>query len=161
MVFVRELVPRQAIAFIARTCYGEPYLALPMRHKIELSDSGIKVEYGWRRQGRWEMLRGTGEGMAQEIEPGSEAEFITEHYWGYTGCGIGCNEYEVEHPRWRVWPGVNAEFDADIGSLYGPQFAEPLSGKPISAFIAEGSPIIVRGKSAIQPLLTEDHAWRE
>src|SRR5256885_2166451 len=28
VVFVRELVPRRAIAFIARTFYGEPYSAL-------------------------------------------------------------------------------------------------------------------------------------
>src|SRR3984893_14226854 len=30
VVFVRELVPKRAIAVIARTFYGEPYFALPM-----------------------------------------------------------------------------------------------------------------------------------
>jgi uncharacterized protein YqjF (DUF2071 family) len=34
VVFVRELVPRRIIALIARTFYGENYLALPMKHDI-------------------------------------------------------------------------------------------------------------------------------
>src|SRR3989475_6438712 len=34
VVFIRELVPRRAIALIARTFYGEHYVALPMRHAI-------------------------------------------------------------------------------------------------------------------------------
>ena len=38
VVFVRELVPRRAIALVARTFYGEPYLALPMRHALEHKD---------------------------------------------------------------------------------------------------------------------------
>jgi uncharacterized protein len=35
VVFVRELVPRRAVALVARAFYGEPYLALPMKHEIE------------------------------------------------------------------------------------------------------------------------------
>src|SRR5438105_3314941 len=35
VVFVRELVPRRAIALVARLFYGEPYLGLPMRHRLE------------------------------------------------------------------------------------------------------------------------------
>ena len=34
VVFVRELIPRRAIALVARAFYGEPYVALPMRHGI-------------------------------------------------------------------------------------------------------------------------------
>src|SRR4030095_3417706 len=43
--FVKEIVPRRAIAYIARTFYGEPYEAWAMRN----SRSDINVEYGWRR----------------------------------------------------------------------------------------------------------------
>jgi len=35
VVFIRELVPRRAIALVARTFYGENYLAVPMKHEIE------------------------------------------------------------------------------------------------------------------------------
>jgi len=30
VVFIRELVPRRAIALVARACYGENYLTVPM-----------------------------------------------------------------------------------------------------------------------------------
>jgi len=149
VVFVRELVPRRAIAFIARTFYGEPYSALPMRHSIDLCASRVRVEYAWKRADRWESLQATGMGQPQDIESGSEEEFITEHYWGYTARRAGCNEYQVEHPRWRVWRSVEAGLEADVSSLYGEQFAECLSAHPASAFIADGSPIIVRCKSAL------------
>lgn len=149
VVFIRELVPRRAIAFIARTFYDEPYSALPMRHVIDLSASRVRVEYGWRRGARWESIHATGTGQPQEIESGSEEEYITEHYWGYTARRGGCSEYQVEHPRWRVWRSVEAGLDADVSSLYGPQFVECLSAHPASAFIADGSPITVRYKSAL------------
>ena len=145
VVFIRELVPRQVIAFVARTLYGEPYSALPMRHRVDVSDSGIRAEYGWRRNGRWESLRGRGLGQSQAIASGSQEEFITEHYWGYTARKRGCFEYQVEHERWRVWRCVEAALEADIASLYGEQFVGSLSSPPASAFIADGSAVMVRG----------------
>ena len=39
VVFIKELVPRRAIAWTARTFYNEPYLALPMAHQIETTCS--------------------------------------------------------------------------------------------------------------------------
>lgn len=152
VVFIRELVPRRAIAFIARTFYGEPYSAVPMRHRIDAADFGIKVEYAWRRTHGWESIGAIGTGQPQVIANGSEEEFITEHYWGYTARNAGCNEYQVEHPRWRVWRGVEATLDADVSSLYGERFVETLSKAPSSAFIADGSPVIVRGKSRMPRL---------
>src|ERR1043166_1461232 len=35
VVFIREMVPRYAVAVVARACYGENYFAVPMRHEIE------------------------------------------------------------------------------------------------------------------------------
>jgi uncharacterized protein YqjF (DUF2071 family) len=152
VVFIRELVPRRAIAFIARTFYGEPYLALPMRHSIERSDTGVRVEYAWKRSGQWESLRAVGMGKPETIASGSEEEFITEHYWGYTACGAGCNEYEVVHPRWQVWRSVEAALEADVPGLYGERFLESLSAPPSSAFIADGSAIAVLRGSALSAM---------
>ena len=36
VTFLREIVPRHAIAFVANTLYNERYLALPMRHKVDV-----------------------------------------------------------------------------------------------------------------------------
>ena len=139
VVFVRELVPRIAIALTARVFYGEPYLALPMRHQVGERDGIVRAKYEWRRAKKWERLAMTGRGAAQEIAPDSHEEFITEHYWGYTSRGARTSEYRVEHPRWKIWLADSWEFEANVATLYGEKFIEPLNAKPVSAFIAEGS----------------------
>ncbi|MFN2399206.1 MAG: YqjF family protein [Gemmatimonadaceae bacterium] len=146
VVFVREIVPRQAIAWMARLWYNEPYRALPMRHRVERRADGapLAVAYEWQQAGRWEglSLRTTGE--AAPLAAGSEAEFITEHYWGYTRQRDGSAiEYRVEHPPWRVWGANEARLDCDAAALYGPAFAEALAAPVRSAFLAEGSEVTV------------------
>ena len=143
VVFVRELVPRRAIATVARVFYGENYVAVPMKHQIDHADLKLAVEYSWRRGRKWESLKMTARGEPQTIAAGSHAEFITEHYWGYTFFRGGCSEYRVEHPRWKIWNAESFEFSANVAALYGEQFVEPLSAQPRSAFIADGSPIQV------------------
>jgi uncharacterized protein len=143
VVFIRELVPRRAIALVARTFYGENYVALPMKHDVKHRDSSLSVEYSWRRGRKWESLKLSARGEPQTILAGSHAEFITEHYWGYTCFRGGCSEYRVEHPRWKIWSANSFEFSADVAALYGDQFVETLSAKPRSAFVADGSPIQV------------------
>jgi uncharacterized protein YqjF (DUF2071 family) len=146
VVFVRELVPRRAIAWTARLMYNEPYRSLPMRHAIERGPDGAPstVRYEWRRAARWEGLRLRVRGAARPVTPGSEAEFITEHHWGYTRQRDGSSiEYAVEHPSWLVHDASEPVLDADVRTLYGPAFAEPLSATPRSAFLAIGSPVTV------------------
>ena len=149
VVFVRELVPRRAIALVARACYGENYLALPMKHEIEHVDSNLKVEFSWRRGRKWESLRMRAAGEPQAIPAGTHAEFITEHYWGYTSLRSSCGEYRVEHPRWKIWNATDFELKADVATLYGRQFAETLHQPPRSAFIADGSPITIQRRQIL------------
>jgi uncharacterized protein YqjF (DUF2071 family) len=152
VVFVRELVPRRAVALVARMCYNEPYLAVPMRHKLALEGIGDGVPgraaYFWQLGGRWHSLEVRTAGRPFVPPMGSEAEFVTEHYWGYTAQRDGsCKEYQVAHPPWLVWQTVSAEFDCDVHLVYGAGFAECLTGQPRSAFLAEGSEVSVyRGR---------------
>lgn len=145
VVFIRELVPRYAIAALARLLYNEPYLPVPMHHRSRLDrHRGGEIAYGWRYGGNEFLLVASVEGSAQTLEAGSEAEFITEHYWGCTRQRDGGTlEYEVEHPRWRVWTTPCVTFSGPAGLLYGSVFGEILSGPPRSAFVAEGSPVTV------------------
>ncbi|MBW3623772.1 MAG: DUF2071 domain-containing protein [Armatimonadetes bacterium] len=149
VAFIREIVPRRAIALIARAVYGEPYLALPMRHRIDLDprtgslEDGGAVEYGWRTSAGWNTLQVVTTGAAEPLREGSEEEFITEHYWGYTARRGGSAEYRVEHPPWRVWQSDRASVEVDVEAIYGPEFVEPLSAPLHSAFVAEGSPVRV------------------
>jgi uncharacterized protein len=149
VVFIRELVPRRAIALVARAFYGENYFAVPMKHDIEHVDLRLNVEYSWRRGKKWESLKMSAVVEPQPILAGSHAEFITEHYWGYTCVRDGCSEYRVEHPRWKIWNATNYNLDADVRALYGEQFAGTLNQSPRSAFIADGSAITIERRSIL------------
>ena len=75
---------------------------------------------------------------------GSLEQFITEHYWGYSAQrNGGCLEYHVTHLPWRVWTATSAGFDGDASALYGSVLAAVIRSNPHSAFIAEGSPVVV------------------
>ena len=147
IVFVRELVPKRAIALVANQVYGENYRALPMRHEVEFSRIGEsnRVSYEWRHNDRWEGVSASFSGDSVLPEDESEETFISEHYWGYANQpGQSTVEYQVEHPRWRVWHAETASLECDASSLYGREFRDVLSGSPSTAFIADGSTVIVR-----------------
>jgi uncharacterized protein YqjF (DUF2071 family) len=146
VVFIKEIVPRPAIATVARVVYNENYVALPMRHRVDLRAGGsvASVEYGWKFNRRWNTAGAKVAGELFECAPGSLEEFITEHYWGYVLQRDGsCVEYQVEHPRWKVWRVEQVSLDCDAAALYGEPFANVLSGAPASTFIAEGSAVTV------------------
>ena len=150
VVFIRELVPKPLIAWTARALYNEPYRALPMRSETPRAPTeapGV-VRYTWRRRtaagNSWEHVAARAVGDARVPADGTEAQFITEHYWGYTRQRDGSTiEYEVRHPSWRVWSAEDAELRVDVATLYGSEFVGPLAGPPRSAFVAEGSAVSV------------------
>jgi uncharacterized protein YqjF (DUF2071 family) len=160
VVFIREIVPRYAIAAVARRVYGENYVSLPMSHRIVrrggTDREGLGVEYSWRCDGKENRMSIDATGLPKLPAEGSLDQFIAEHYWGYTARGGGsqpaasrlsgtlaCFEYRVEHEPWRVWHVREARFEGDPSSLYGAQFAGVLERPPDSAFLAEGSSIAV------------------
>ena len=144
VTFIREIVPRHAIATIARRAYNEPYICLPMRHAVEEDETHAAVDYRWKSRTGWNRLHARASGIPNLPENGGLEQFITEHYWGYTAQREGGSiEYEVVHPPWRIWRADHAGFEGDALGVYGETFARLLSLPPDSAFIAEGSPVTV------------------
>lgn len=147
VTFIKELVPRAMVARIARLAYNEPYDVVTMRHRYEPVEAGelpSLIEYSWRAGETWSALRARPVGVGREAAAGSEEEFITEHYWGYTRQRDGSTiEYRVTHPRWRVWSVDGAEISGDLGAVYGATFAAVLGTRPSSAFVADGSHVAV------------------
>lgn len=146
VAFVKEIVPRAAVAMVARRLYGERYEAWPMRHtKVPATAAASgAVGYAVRIGGRWHELGLGFRGEPAALVPGSEAEFIAEHYWGYVaGPGRPTIEYRVEHLPWRVWHGEAPQLRIDAAALYGGEWAPALATPPRSAFLAEGSPVTV------------------
>ena len=148
VVFIREIVPRRAIAFVARTFYNENYIALPMEHAIVTTVAGnVEATYRWQANGHWNEMCIETQGNPELPCYQSQEQFIAEHYWGYAAQRDGgCIEYQVTHPSWRVWQSRDAVFRGEVDKLYGSEFAAVLRGSPASAFLAEGSAIsVMRG----------------
>jgi uncharacterized protein YqjF (DUF2071 family) len=153
VVFVREFVPKSAITTIAKRIYEEPYATLPTRSSIESTRQRLNVRYDWRYRKVWHSLAVEASSDSKPIAAGSEEEFITEHYWGYTKRKDGSTSaYEVEHPRWKVYPIVRYAIAADFAALYGPAFALLNQQSPASVLLAEGSAVAVHSGFRLKPL---------
>ena len=134
VVFVKEMVPRAAIAMLARALYNEKYVAVPMDHEIRRTPAEParveSVAYRWNFADRRNQLIVSVACEPRPLVPGSEAEFIAEHYWGYAVQRDGGTcEYHVDHPPWRVAPASHVELDCDVNRVYGEdlgQFLRPL-----------------------------------
>jgi uncharacterized protein YqjF (DUF2071 family) len=149
VVFVREIVPKPAITLVANTLYQENYATMPMRHHWERNGE-LSVRYEWKKQGQWNYLHVKAALEGSPLVPGSEAEFITEHYWGYTRKGPGkTGEYRVAHPSWNIHPVHYFDQQIDIARVYGPQFVDIFAAEPISVFLADGSEIEVYQDAAL------------
>jgi hypothetical protein len=146
VVFIKELVPRRAIAWTARVFYNENYIAVPMNYEIQREGDGAirSVAYEWIFKGQKNRLELSPEAEANAVKEGSIEEFITEHFWGYARQRDGDTvQYQVEHPRWRVWPARSFGFDCDVVGLYGKEFVDVFQRPPASAFLADGSEVAV------------------
>jgi len=161
VVFIREIVPKWAIAWVANTLYNERYSAMPMASSDRVltgsSDSDCsdevprEITYRWRtklartKTFRWNGISATTSGRPTVPAQNTEANFITEHYYGYVTQRDGSTmEYRVEHPSWNVWDVSSCVLDCDIETVYGREWVETVSGVPHSAFVAVGSDIVVR-----------------
>jgi uncharacterized protein len=144
VVFIAEVVPRRAVAAIARILYGENYVYLPMRHHVGADLLKKTVAYEWQLNHHWCKLGAEALGAPERPREGSLEQFLTEHYWGYSRQpGGGCFEYQVTHRPWRVWATTAAAFEGDSSSLYGIELGRIIQGRPDSAFLADGSPVVV------------------
>ncbi len=140
VVFIKEIVPRRTIAFVARAFYGEPYETWKTSH----AQSELKLSYFWSKaECENQIAVEIGENLGVPKE-NSHGEFIIEHYWGYTKRGENrTDEYKVEHPKWELFDVKNYEIKTDFGFIYGENFRFLTDAKPHSILLAKGSEISV------------------
>lgn len=143
-VFIKEIVPRRAISMVANTIYREKYATMRMKHFRDELPSEIKLSYQWMYLGNWNTLSATTDKKALPMIPGSEEEFIAEHYWGYSKYNGNITfEYRVQHPAWKVFRVKEYKIDCDFTALYGRGFSALQTIPPHSVFVAKGSPISI------------------
>ena len=152
VTFVQEMVPRAAIAIVARTFYGEQYTSRRMRRiaipELELTGANENetrsLVYEWKREGEWERVAVLVTTPPRGMRRGSVEEFVAEHYWGYTRrAGRATFEYRVDHEPWNISMTAECMIEADLATLYGPLFERALSASPVASFVASGSPVAV------------------
>jgi uncharacterized protein len=145
--FVSEIVPKPFISIIANALYNEHYSTALMSHEIAHTDGNISARYQWKKWNQpLNYLQVVAQNQLQDIAPGSEEEFIFEHYFGYNKLNDNTTiEYGVEHPRWQVYPVHDVRLECDVAKLYGEEFVPFIQNKkPHSVFLAKGSGVIVR-----------------
>jgi uncharacterized protein YqjF (DUF2071 family) len=147
VVFIKEFVPKVMVSVIANHVYKENYETLEMDHTWQERTDTLEVEYTLTSpdhsgSDKAYFMRVTADRNAIEIPAACEAEFITEHYWGYTKIDpYKTTEYEVWHPRWKTYPVKAFSCNFDFNALYGKEFAFMNDLKPFSVMLAEGSEV--------------------
>jgi uncharacterized protein YqjF (DUF2071 family) len=150
VVFICEVVPRPVVGNMARLLYREPYVVVPMRSKVSPpTDPAPEAEYQWQIRDRWYTLGARADGTGAEAAPGSLEEYLTERHWGYNGeVGKDTLEYQVDHPRWRLWHARDVRFDVNVEGLCDAELAHQLR-RPVSALVADGSSVTIHWRTRI------------
>lgn len=141
VVFIRELVPRRAIATVARLRYNEPYVRVPMSCGREREGDSVRV---WHRFARGSSLAVTASATATLPEPGSPGHWLTDHALGIGRRRNGAAVlYHVAHPTWALHEIAAVDLDVDFAAIYGPSWAWLADARPSHVSLATGSAVSV------------------
>lgn len=138
VTFIKEIVPRKIIPWVANNFFGENYEAVCMSH--ELSEKASRYTWGQQLDSRFE---------AKHTAPlklpssGSLSEFITEHYWGYTDHSGRTLQYEVTHPQWEACEVNDYAIELDFAKEYGSRFGFLNQQPPHNVLYCRGSHVTV------------------
>lgn len=149
VVFIKEIVPKPAITFVANTIYKENYQTLPMKHSWVEKNNKLKISYQWKINKKWNSISVESQSKPVAIKTNTKIEFIAEHYWGYAKDNNKTTEYEVKHPTWSYYPVKDYKIDIDFSATYGEGFAFLGLQKPSSVFLLDGSEISVENKTVL------------
>ena len=149
VVFIREVVPKRAIAAIARAAYNEPYLALPMSHRLSLSTTaGGLAEYRWQYPGCTFRARRVGDRIGPNPSTGINSRI---HYRALLGVYAPAEWRDAEisgraPSLARVGPSRRDVFRTRRGPLRARLRRSPGGTSPVN--IRRGG---IRGHRALRP----------
>jgi len=150
-VFIQEIVPKRLLSFVANTVYHEHYVTHPMSHQWNITSEKLDISYSWKLHGKAQSIAITAKNNPTSFPDGSEIEFISEHYFGYTKYNEHKTfEFQVTHPRWNYYEVDTYKLHLDFELNYGKKFAHLTTQTPDSVFLMEGSAITVEPKKALK-----------
>ena len=145
VVFINETVPNKLVAWIANRLYNEHYIAVPTKHEWNVNAENKTIEYKWKIAKKWNSLSVIAGLEKKMMVKESFEEFIFEHYYGYSMINKSISEeYQIEHPRWKINEVIQYSINCDFEKMYGKDFDFLNSSIPKSVIIAEGSSVAVK-----------------
>jgi uncharacterized protein YqjF (DUF2071 family) len=144
VVFLREIVSRRLVAWLARRLYNEPYAVAPLSSRVREGPGQLTLEHCFKWGGQTQRITVTGNKPAFLPAETSTEHFFKEHRWGFGVTRRGRTlRYEVRHPAWQVYPVHDYQVEVDWAQVYGPEWAVLAGTKPYSTVFAVGSPVAV------------------
>jgi len=141
VTFIKEIVSKPMVSIIANSVYKENYETLKTDYHLKTDESETYVEYSWKKQ-KLNTFSVNASSIAAELQEGSKEEFITEQNWGYTKKNEKSTiEYEVTHPRWKIYSVKEYRVNVDFENVYGKEFSFLSKTNPESVIMAGGSEI--------------------
>ena len=111
VVFIKEIVPKPFLAWVARTVYHENYVSMTTSHNVI---EGLHYHYQWENSSV--TIKSSGKKLHGRED--SFERWITEHYWGYTRVDSEKTlEYEVKHPVWSLYEVTDSPFESGFSNL--------------------------------------------
>lgn len=150
VVFLKEIVGLPMVAFVANTFFNEHYEVLRLKDNIRQSETGISVEYRWKKK-EWHAFSINCYPGLIPIAENSPEHFFTAQHWGYTKIKDDrTREYSVAHPKWQMYRTSNYSIEIGFEEVFGNQFSFLKNTAPASVFLAEGSEIILEQESTLR-----------
>ena len=150
VVFIKEIIDKTIVKFVARKLYKENYVQHPMKHLWQEDSDHFNIKYEWKLNNKWNsILIKTNKGLSHTNHDSVE-RFIAEHYWGYIQINKNKSyEFKVEHPPWKIYPLINYNVDIDFKSVYGNDFKFLQHQRPNNVFLVEGSEVSLGDRKSI------------
>ena len=149
VVFLREIVDRPALSVLANTLFNENYQTAPTTQMVIKGDLDLQAKYSWKHQKTDYSIWVQAENIPTTVAEKSEDEFLIHRLWGYGQQDDETTvEYNINHPRWSIFPIKNYEVSVDF-LQFGTPFSILNDKKPQSVLLADGSEIEIIGSSSI------------
>ena len=150
VVFIKEIIDRRLVKFVARTLYKENYVQYSMKHAWNDSKDQLDIKYQWKLNGKWNSIAVKAKKELANMAEGSEEKFIAEHYWGYVQIEKEKSyQFKVEHPSWKMFAIEDYHIDVDFKACYGKSFEMLQHQKPTSVLLVEGSEVSLGDRISI------------
>lgn len=151
VVFIKEIVPKKALTFVANTFCSENYETMPMSHKWSENETSRTIEYTWTKSGSKNKLQVISGKESFEMVSGSVTEFLIARHWGYARVTNKItSEYQLTHPKWKVYDVKDYKIEVDFGAVYGKKFDFLNALQPDSVMLDEGSEATVGNRRTLK-----------